>query len=163
MSGSSSLSYDASYDDDLDRPWESPGSASSTPGRSTSLRKRISQKFSLPSLRADKADRTDGSSRRGDGESREPPAIDRANERDISSFNDKGNEFFANGEFDAALRMYGEALKLLKSTTVVMQTEGGEEYMPLAMRIGSTSGPIVCRAGSARLWPRWPPSGAAWF
>ena len=45
-----------------------------------------------------------------------------AEEQEITLLNDKGNEFFVRGEFVGALRMYSEALKVLK-TPVQMESE----------------------------------------
>lgn len=57
-------------------------------------------------------------------EERDMPAVE---EREISALNDKGNDFFGKGEFDAALRMYSEALKLLKNPRITMEMELGSE------------------------------------
>ncbi len=87
---------------------------------------------------AQKADRVDTATSRGGGERlRDQPTNGTLlNEKDITNFNDKGNEFFGKGEYDAALRMYSEALKLLKSknSTIIMETSEGEVGMPKDMR-----------------------------
>lgn len=64
---------------------------------------------------------------------REPSAENSVEEKEISTFNDKGNELFGRGEYDAALRMYGEALKRLKNTNIIMGPNN-EGYMPAPMR-----------------------------
>jgi len=105
---------------------------SSTQSRAKSMRKIFTSKrigF------AHNADRGDTASRRGGTQGRDPPPGSFVEEREISSFNDKGNEFFGRGDYDAALRMYSEALKMLKHPTIMMDTEdGGEDIMPTAMR-----------------------------
>ncbi|KAL3776302.1 hypothetical protein ACHAW5_002611 [Stephanodiscus triporus] len=104
----------------------------STPTRSKSLRKVLSSK--LPGFAH--ADRSDTATPRG-GQSngRDPPAGITVDDSEISKFNDKGNEFFGTGEYDAALRMYSEALKLLKQPNIIMDLEGdGNELMSEAMR-----------------------------
>ena len=84
------------------------------------------------------ADRMDTATSRGGGERlRDQPTNGTlVDEKDITSFNDKGNEFFGKGEYDAALRMYSEALKLLKSknSTIIMETSEGSVGMPKDMR-----------------------------
>lgn len=105
----------------------------STPTRSKSLRKVLSSK--LPGFAH--ADRTDTSTPRGGVRSngRDLPAGVTVDDSEISKFNDKGNEFFGTGEYDAALRMYSEALKLLKQPTVIMNLDGdGNELMSEAMK-----------------------------
>ncbi|KAL3756493.1 hypothetical protein ACHAWU_009887 [Discostella pseudostelligera] len=101
---------------------------------SPSILKRIGRK----GFAQHAADRADGSSSRG-GEERlrdQPTDGTLLEEKDITNFNDKGNEFFGRGEYDAALRMYSEALKLLKTknSTIVMDTSHGEVAMPTDMR-----------------------------
>ena len=105
------------------------------PKKSKSIRKVFGRKgFTLA------ADRADIATSRGGGEGScvrdQPTNGNIVEDRDITNFNDKGNEFFGRGEFDAALRMYGEALKLLKSknSTIVMETGDGEEKMPTDVR-----------------------------
>ncbi|KAL7544086.1 hypothetical protein ACHAXR_013517 [Thalassiosira sp. AJA248-18] len=110
---------------------------SSTPHKSKSLRKMFS-KNRISTKALDKADRTDTATHRGGdrgaNQGRDPPANNSVEEKEISLFNDKGNEFFGRGEYDGALRMYSEALKLLKNTNIVMVTDAGEENMTTAMR-----------------------------
>lgn len=84
---------------------------------------------------ADRADKA--TPRGGDVRLRDQPTNGTiVEEKDITNFNDKGNEFFGKGEYDAALRMYSEALKLLKTknSTIVMDTAEGETSMPTDMR-----------------------------
>jgi tetratricopeptide (TPR) repeat protein len=104
-----------------------------TPNRSKSFRKILSSK--LPGFAH--ADRTDAATPRGGGRSdrRDPPAGITADESEISQFNEKGNEFFDLCEYDAALRMYSEALKLLKQPTIIMDLDGdGDECMSEAVK-----------------------------
>lgn len=107
---------------------------SATPRKMKSMRNMFSKRnMSLANIRG--ADgRGEAASRRGERGTRDPPAINSVEEREISSFNDKGNEFFSRGDYDASLRMYSEALKMLKNPNIVMETEDGEDYMPTAMR-----------------------------
>jgi len=138
----------------------SHGTSSTTNTKSKSIRnmftsnKRKGPLSILKSGSTDNADRTDNATRRGGGESnqnknrRDPPAGNTVEEKEISKFNDKGNEFFGRAEYNAALRMYSEALKLLKYTNIVMDeannyendvdVDGGDDgdcyYMPTAMR-----------------------------
>ncbi len=57
---------------------------------------------------------------------REDRKVITAEEKEISLLNDKGNEFFVRGEFKGALRMYSEALKLLKNPVrIQMESEAG--------------------------------------
>lgn len=132
------------YEQDLDQPWEdgyTAASSPSTPSRSKSLRKMFSSKrIGIGKSNKGFTDhRADSASHRGLNSpgGREQPAsmsMD-VEEREISKFNDKGNEFFGRGEYDAALRMYSEALKMLKNPTIRMDpSEGGDEYMTMAMR-----------------------------
>jgi len=112
---------------------------SSATNKSNSLRKMFSTKRKglANNKTADSADRADTASRRGERGSmqgRDPPAGNAVEEKEISKFNDKGNEFFGRGEYDAALRMYSEALKLLKNNNIIMEANAGENYMPTAMR-----------------------------
>ncbi|KAL7480832.1 hypothetical protein ACHAW6_006493 [Cyclotella cf. meneghiniana] len=106
---------------------------SATSRKPKSLRKLLSQKLGF----SKHADRVDASTSRDSncshrdqpvesdvGEERDLPAVE---EREISALNDKGNDFFAKGEFDAALRMYSEALKLLKNPRITMDMEFGSE------------------------------------
>ena len=97
-----------------------------------SFRKIISKKLGLTK----QADRVDASTSRDTvaSPSREQPVetedecgLPPVEEREISALNDKGNGFFGNGEFDAALRMYSEALKLLKNPRITMDLELGSE------------------------------------
>ena len=96
-----------------------------------SFRKIISKKLGL----SKHADRVDAStSRELMGSDREQPTeidedcdLPAVEEREISALNDKGNDFFGKGEFDAALRMYSEALKLLKNPRITMEMELGSE------------------------------------
>lgn len=112
---------------------------SSARNKSKSLRKMFSKKGKglANNKSADNADRADTASRRGERGStqgRDPPAGNSVQEKEVTSFNDKGNEFFSKGEYDAALRMYSEALKLLKNNNIVMETYDDYDYMPTAMR-----------------------------
>lgn len=112
-------------------------STSTTSSKSKSLRKLFSSK--RIGFANSNSDRTDSATHRGGAShsARDPPAAagPAVEEKEISNFNDKGNEFFRVGEFDAALRMYSEALKLLKNPTIIMDTgSGGDAYMPAAMR-----------------------------
>jgi tetratricopeptide (TPR) repeat protein len=91
-----------------------------------SFRKLLSKKLGFKH-----AERADTSTVRESTGEREPieddsdlPAVE---EREISALNDKGNDFFGKGEFDAALRMYSEALKLLKNPRITMDMELGSE------------------------------------
>ena len=87
----------------------------------------------------DGAARSDAPGRRGGVEPRDPPeaggpgpgslprppaasATAPSSADAVSGYNDKGNEFFGRGAYDAALRMYGEALRLLRSDAPL---EGG--------------------------------------
>ena len=96
-----------------------------------SFRKLISKKLGL----SKNADRIDSSTTRElMGDDREQPLeieddndLPAVEEREISALNDKGNDFFGKGEFDAALRMYSEALKLLKNPRITMEMELGSE------------------------------------
>eukprot|EP00581_Thalassiosira_minuscula_P000722 CAMPEP_0183738148 /NCGR_PEP_ID=MMETSP0737-20130205/53879_1 /TAXON_ID=385413 /ORGANISM="Thalassiosira miniscula, Strain CCMP1093" /LENGTH=588 /DNA_ID=CAMNT_0025972621 /DNA_START=66 /DNA_END=1832 /DNA_ORIENTATION=+ len=105
-----------------------------------SLRGIFSKRITRGGSPVDNADRADTltASRRDEREStqrRDPPAVNSIKEKEVSSFNDKGNEFFGRGEYDAALRMYSEALKLLKNNNVVITTdEGNDEYMSSSMK-----------------------------
>ncbi|KAL3809507.1 hypothetical protein ACHAXA_009743 [Cyclostephanos tholiformis] len=102
----------------------SKDAALSTPTRSKSFPKILYRK--LPGFAH--ADRTDAATPRGGGRSdrRDPPAGITENESEVSQFNEKGNEYFDLGEYDAALRMYSEALKLLKQPTIIMDGDGNE-------------------------------------
>mmetsp|Transcript_5605 Transcript_5605/g.12743 ORF Transcript_5605/g.12743 Transcript_5605/m.12743 type:complete len:112 (+) Transcript_5605:254-589(+) len=91
----------------------SKDASSTTSNKSKSLRKMFSSKR----IGFANSDRADSATRRGGAShGRDPPAGHSVEEREISKFNDKGNEFFGRGEYDAALRMYSEALKMLKKT-----------------------------------------------
>lgn len=119
--------------------------------KSKSLRKMFSKRLSLGNIKGsttDRADRADAASDRGEQVAtttqgqRDPPAplissgraTTTVEEKEISSFNDRGNEFFSRGEYDAALRMYSEALKLLKNNNIVIEGDYLEDYMPQDMR-----------------------------
>lgn len=106
----------------------------STPTRSKSLRKVFASRLTS----FVNADRTDTATARGDGGrpiAREQPTGITVNESDISTFNDKGNEFFEADDFDAALRMYSEALKMLKQPTIIMNNDGdGNDIMSDPMK-----------------------------
>ncbi|KAL7553888.1 hypothetical protein ACHAWF_017230 [Thalassiosira exigua] len=119
------------------------GSSFTPPSKSKSLR----NVFSRRNLGSTKAGRSENASYRGGKgathQGRDPPPGNSVEEKQISSFNDKGNEFFGKGEFDAALRMYSEALKLLKETNIVVETTEGFEYMPVAMRRARTGRCLV--------------------
>ena len=136
-----------SYEQGLDRPWRSyddePASPS-TPNESKSLRKMFSSKLGLRGS----SDKSPGSDYRADdntdhgspggreqpvsnttmfhqvygspGGREQPVSSNIVSEQEISRFNDKGNDFIQRNEYDAALRMYSEALKLLRNTTIVM-------------------------------------------
>ncbi|ACI64446.1 predicted protein [Thalassiosira pseudonana CCMP1335] len=112
---------------------------SSSSRKPKSLRKLFSKKlFTKSNNQA--ADRTDASTSRHydfENSGREQPtsqsieqgeSLDQdwpvVEEREISALNDKGNEFFGKNEFDAALRMYSEALKLLKNSNII--TDSGD-------------------------------------
>lgn len=101
--------------------------------------KVLSKKF-FKTNTSDGADRRDAATdREYDEQSRDSPSHEEdkkvitAEEKEISLLNDKGNEFFVRGEFNGALRMYSEALKLLKRP-VVVKAESGEGTMDTAMR-----------------------------
>lgn len=106
-----------------------------TKNKSKSIRRMFSKKRIVPphAKAADRFDRADA--RGGAAQGRDPPAGNAVEEKQISLFNDKGNDFFGRGDYNAALRMYSEALKLLKNPNIVMETEQGvDEAMPPAMR-----------------------------
>jgi len=50
-------------------------------------------------------------------------------ERDVSLFLDKGNELFAQGNFDEALRLYYEALLRLNKSNITVETDRGPKPM----------------------------------
>jgi len=146
QSSMASTSYE---DQGLDRPWggnfvpvsTSPTTAATQPQKSKkSLRKMFSSKRvgnnnnnkSGTDYRADAATNRSG----GSGRDLPPTTNNSVEEREISKFNDKGNYFFSRGEFDAALRMYSEALKMLKHPYIVMDpADGGKDtHMPQEMR-----------------------------
>lgn len=94
----------------------------------------FTKKFGKTST-ADGTDRRDAATdREWDDQSRDSPAQEEgtAEEKEISLLNDKGNEFFVRGEFNGALRMYSEALKLLKKPVVVKEDpEAGTMDTPM--------------------------------
>lgn len=102
---------------------------STTSRKPKSIRKLLSKKLGF----SKQADRVDVSTSRDSSGDREQPDHDgeddlpAVEEREISALNDKGNEFFGKGEFDAALRMYSEALKLLKNPRITMEMDVGAE------------------------------------
>jgi len=111
------------------------GDALREPVKSPRKWKVFSKKFGKTNS-ADGTDRRDAATdREYDEQSRDSPAQDErtAEEKEISLLNDKGNEFFVRGEFNGALRMYSEALKLLKKP-VVIKSDPGAGTMDAAMR-----------------------------
>ena len=100
---------------------------------------KVKKFFGKANTAADGADRRDAATdRETDEQCRESPnreerKVITAEEKEISLLNDKGNEFFVRGEFNGALRMYSEALKLLKNP-VVVKSESDAGMMDAGMR-----------------------------
>lgn len=97
-----------------------------------SFRKLLSKKLGFkPSERVDASTTRESTGERdqpvGAPENEEDRDLLAVEEREISALNDKGNDFFGKGEFDAALRMYSEALRLLKNPRITMEMELGSE------------------------------------
>ena len=113
------------------------GDAQREPVKSPRKWKVFSKKFGKNT--ADGTDRRDATTNRDydeqsrDSAAREERKVVTSEEKEISLLNDKGNEFFVRGEFNGALRMYSEALKLLKNP-VVITAESRSGMMDTAMR-----------------------------
>jgi tetratricopeptide (TPR) repeat protein len=90
--------------------------------------KVLSKKFGKATAAAD--DRHESDEQCRDSPDRDEKKVITAEEKEVSLLNDKGNEFFVRGEFNGALRMYSEALKLLKNP--VVESEVG--MMDMGMR-----------------------------
>ena len=123
-----------------------------SPKPKKTLRKLFSKKLGFANAKADRADQV--TTRESEVEQkREPPAdeidgdFSTVAEKEISALHDKGNEFFGKGEYDAALRMYSEALKLLKNASIT--SESGEENAKERGEVHMSNG--VKRFRTARL------------
>ncbi|KAL7442153.1 hypothetical protein ACHAXM_011170 [Skeletonema potamos] len=90
--------------------------------------KVLSRKFGKAASAAD--DRHEFDEQCQDSTDREEKKLITVEEEEVSLLNDKGNEFFVRGEFNGALRMYSEALKLLRNPVV----ESGVGMMDSGMR-----------------------------
>ena len=104
-----------------------------SPRKGGGLLRGFSRKQPIQS--ASTAHRVDVESPREESQGRDPPTspsqplTGNVPEREVSVFLDKGNEFFALGSFDAALRMYYEALRRLNKSNITVETDRGSKLM----------------------------------
>ena len=79
--------------------------------------------------RVDVASPREGSQGRDEPTPPSPPLTGNVPEREVNVFLDKGNELFAKGSFDEALKMYYEALLRLNKSNITVETDKGPKPM----------------------------------